>query len=383
MKTLLIVLCAAVCVCGQALAPQTIANPSAPGSLQPNWSVTPEGRPLLSWIEPLKGGGYALRYAINGANGWSEAHTVASNRRFFRQPAEVPEVMAMSGGMWMAHWVEMPSDESEAEFVYLSTSPDGVKWTPPVMVNKDKSQVEHGLVSMVASGNGEASLLWLETPKGEDGPAYLMRSVVNASGKVLNEERLDPDVCQCCPTAVARTAKGLLVAYRGHTPQDIRDINVIRFENGKWTQPKNVHADGWHLNACPTNAAAVAARGDKVALAWFTGAQDNPRVYVIFSADGGATFGNPVVASSGHAFGYTSVALGEDGTAIVSWLQQGDGGTTQVLARTVPSTGAAGPVLKVAEGGRMALGYPRVFHEGAESWIAWGGTNIQTARLKK
>ena len=63
----------------------------------------------------------------------------------------------MSDHLWMAHWVENV-ESSEAEFVYVSSSPDGAHWSAPVMVNKDRSQVEHGLVSMAASGNNEAAV---------------------------------------------------------------------------------------------------------------------------------------------------------------------------------------------------------------------------------
>ena len=370
---------------GQALTPQTTPNPAAAGSLQPQWSVTPDGHALLSWIEPMNNGGYALRYAVRGRSGWPEARTIVSNRHFFRHPAEVPEVMMLNDHLWMAHWVENVAD-SDAEFVYVSSSTDGIHWSAPIMVNKDRSQVEHGLVSMIGSGNQEASLFWLETPQGEDGPGYLMHSVVNAKGQAIQEERLEPDVCNCCPTAVVRTAKGLLVAYRDRTKDDIRDISVLRFENGKWSQPKNVHADNWKLNACPTNAAAVAARGDRVALSWYTGAQNSPRVQAIFSSDGGATFGKPVVVSTGHAYGYTSIALAEDGAALVSWLQQGENNAARVLARAVTSAGAAGPVVQLAQGGRMALGYPRVVSAGTETWIAWGdpkASRVDTALLKR
>jgi hypothetical protein len=375
----------ALCAFGQTLTPDTVSNPAAAGSLQPNWSATPDGHAVLSWIEPAKNGEFALRYAVRGANGWSEARTVVANRHFFRQPAEVPEVMALSDHLWMAHWVEMPMESSEAEFVYVSTSTDGTHWSPPTMVNKDRSQVEHGLVSMVASGNNEASLFWLETPQGEDGPGYLMHSVVNAAGAPIKEERLESDVCNCCPTAVTRTAKGLLLAYRDRTKNDIRDISVMRFENGHWSQPKNVHVDNWKLNACPTNAASVSARGDRVALSWYTSAQDSPRVQVVFSTDDGATFSKPVVVSTGHAYGYTSVSLADDGTAYVSWLEQGEGNAARVLVRAVKSTGTAGPVLQVAQGGRSAVGYPRVLNVGSETWIAWGdpkSPKVQTALLK-
>ena len=35
-------------------APETIANPSATGSLQPSWSLAQDGSPMLSWIEKAK-----------------------------------------------------------------------------------------------------------------------------------------------------------------------------------------------------------------------------------------------------------------------------------------------------------------------------------------
>ncbi|HLK50151.1 MAG TPA: sialidase family protein, partial [Bryobacteraceae bacterium] len=329
---LLLILSAAVPAFPQTKA-EAVQNPSAPGSLQANWSATPDGSPLMSWVEPSKGGSLSLRYAVFRGGKWSDPQTVAANRHFFRHPAEVPEVIEISDKQWMAHWVEMPNESSEAEFVYVSSSTDGMHWSMPLMAHKDKGQVEHGLASMAVSPNGEISVFWLHTPEGEDGPGYLMRTVVDANGKEIKEERLDDDVCNCCPTAVAKTSKGLVVAYRDHSPDDIRDIAVIRLENGKWSPSKIIHADNWKLNACPTNAAAVAARGDKVAVAWYTGAQNTPKVQVAFSTDGGATFGKPTVVSTGHAFGYTSLALDDQGNAAISWLEQGGAAGARVLGR--------------------------------------------------
>jgi hypothetical protein len=383
MKTTLILLfvCAPFAV-PQSFRAEALDNPAAPGSLQPNWSAAPDGSVVLSWIEPSKGDSYSLRYAVRRGAAWSEPHTIAANRHFFRQPAEVPEVIALGDKQWLAHWVEMPNESSEAEFIYTSSSADGVRWTPPVMAHQDRSPVQHGLASMIPSGPNEASIFWLEALHGEDEPTYLMRTIVDASGKEIREERLAGDVCSCCPTAVVKTAKGLLLAYRDHTPQDIRDISILRFENGRWSQPKNLHADNWHINACPTNAAAVAAKGDRVAVSWFTGATDPPKVEIAFSSNSGSTFTEPTTVSTGLAFGYTSIALDDDGSANVSWLEQGAGGTARVLVRRVSPTGTAGPVLEVAKGGRMSLGYPRVQHAGADTFIAWGGAKLQTARLQ-
>jgi len=383
MKTTLILLLACSPFAFAQFKAEPFTNPAAEGSLQPNWSVAPDGSVIFSWIEPGSDDLYSLRYAVRKGGAWSAAHTIAAHRHFFQQPAEVPEVIAVSDKQWLAHWVEMPNEASEAEFIYTSSSTDGVHWTMPVMAHKDRSQVQHGLASLIPSGPNEASIFWLEALHGEDEPTFLMRTIVDASGKEIREEKLDGDVCACCPTAVAKTAKGLLLAYRGHTPQDIRDINILRFENGKWSQSKNLYADKWHLNACPTNAAAVAAKGDHVAVSWFTGASDPPKVEIAFSSNSGADFTQPTTLSTGHAFGYTAISLDEDGSAIVSWLEQGTGGNTRVLVRRVDTAGKAGPVLEVGKGGRMSLGYPRIVHSGADTFVAWGGEKLQTARLSR
>jgi hypothetical protein len=360
-----------------------LSNPSGAGSLQPNWSVAPDGAAVFSWIEPSSGGSFALRYAVRHGATWSAATTIASNRHFFHHPAEMPEVLALPGGHWFAHWVESPGGDSDAEYVYVASSTDGAHWTMPLQAHHDHSAVQHGLASMIANPDGGGSIFWLEALKGEDNPVALKRTIVDASGKEVREEVIQGDVCGCCPTAVAKTSKGLLLAFRAHTKEDIRDIAVTRLENGKWSTPKIVNADNWEINACPTNAASVQAKGDHVAVAWFTGAQDKPRELMAFSNDAGSTFTKPVALSTGHAFGYTAMALDEDGGAIVSWLEQSPEGA-KVLVRRVTPAGAAGPVLEVAKGGKMALGYPKLFHNGGETFIAWGSTKqVQTASLTK
>jgi hypothetical protein len=158
----------------------------------------------------------------------------------------------------------------------------------------------------------------------------------------------------------------------------------MRFENGKWTASKNLNPDNWKINACPTNAAASVAKGDNVAVSWFTGAGTTPHVQAILSTDDGVTFGKPVMVSTGHAFGYTSITSDDQGGAFVSWLEQSAKGA-KILVRQVTSAGVAGPVVQVAEGGRSTLGYPRILRAGGETWVAWagGGSKIQTAKLVK
>lgn len=369
---------------GQTIKLEPIANPAPQGSIEAHWGLASDNSPLLSWIESMNGS-HSLRYSIRRNGQWTEPRTIVANRSFFRQPAESPSVIGFPNGALLAEWVETAEAASEAEYIYISPSKDGVQWTAPVMANRDKSPVQHALVSVAASGNQEASLIWLEALKGEDDPSQLKRTIVSSDGKVVKEEVLEPDVCTCCPTSIVKTARGLLVAYRGHTPKDIRDINIERFENGRWLPAKILNPDRWEINACPVNGASAAARGDRVAIAWYTEGDDKPRVQLVFSSDGGATFGKPILMNTGNALGHASAALTDDGGAFVSWIEEGEK-SARVLARFVPASGAAGPVTQVAEGSLQSLGYPRLLDAGKETWIAWGNSanaKVQTARLAK
>jgi hypothetical protein len=381
--SLLLFLAAGACGFAQTLKPVAITNPSVAGSIQPNWAVAADGSALLSWVEPAKDGTYTLRYAARKGAAWSEARTIASGRNFWRHPAEVPELVTLGDGTLLAHWVEKGKESSDAEFILVSSSTDGIHWTAPVMAHKDRTQVQHGLASIVASGPKEASILWLQALKGDDGPVSLMRTIVGADGKEIKEEELDKNTCECCPTSVVKTGKGLLVAYRGRTAKDIRDINILRFENGKWSASKNLNPDKWEITACPVNAASAAAKDNRVAISWYTEADDMPRVQLVFSSDAGATFTKPTVVSTKDTLGYASTALSSDGGAFVSWIEEGEK-SSSVKVRLVSPAGVAGPVVQIAEGARAGLGYPKLVQAGSDTWIAWGDakTGIKTAQLK-
>lgn len=370
---------------GSALAQSKVepsANPAGPGSSQVNLSVTQDGSPLLSWIEPAKDDSFALRYSVFKGTQWSAPRTIAAHRKFFHHPAEMPNMTALKDGTLMAEWIEQPKEDSEAEFLYVSASPDGVKWSTPAMASHDKSEAQHGLASIVATGDHEASIFWLQALKGEDGPVSLMRSVMGSNGIETKEEDLDSDVCSCCPTSVVKTARGILVAYRDHTKDNIRDISVIRLENGHWTASKNVYPDKWQIDACPVNAASAAAKGDKVAIAWYTAAGDKPRVEFASSGDDGATFSKAATVSTGEAYGYASTAVDDAGGAYVSWLERGNG-SARLLVRHVSAAGVPGPAIQVATGTRKDLGYPHILHAGSDLWIAWNSSSkVETARLK-
>ena len=100
-------------------------------------------------------------------------------------------------------------------------------------------------------------------------------------------------------TAVAMTARGPLLAYRDRGDDEVRDIAVTRLENGGWTAPKPVHADGWKIDACPVAGPALAAAGDTVAVAWYSEAGGTPTLrHVAAMLTGKGSFSRAFMARS-------------------------------------------------------------------------------------
>jgi hypothetical protein len=179
------------------------------------------------------------------------------------------------------------------------------------------------------------------------------------------------------------TANGLLVAYRDRSDDEIRDIALVRYENGIWTTPRIVHADNWNISGCPVNGPALATDGKNVVLAWFTAPNAEPKVFVTFSSDEGVTFGSPIRVDKGKPLGRIDVELLPDGSAVVLWMEYGED-ETRLLARRVLQDGTQSNTLLVSPiSAERASGYPRIARVGNELYFAWteltGGKKVRMA----
>lgn len=372
-----------------------------PGSGQPNLFAVPDGRVLLTWHQPNGSGGYDLKIAERHRGTWSEPKTVAAGRPFFVNWADFPSAVELEDGSWVVHWLEKVAASTYAYHVYVAISRDrGESWTLQVVPHRDRSPTEHGFVSMVPWAGG-AALVWLDgremrggdPPGGEgtsagDGGAMTLRFTTLASDGSLGEEiLLDRRTCECCQTAMVRTAGGLLVAYRDRTEEEIRDIFAVRLAGGTWTEPRRVAEDDWHFPACPVNGPALSARGDSVAIAWFTGSGGEPKVYVAFSNDGGASFGTPIRVDGGRPVGRVDVELLPGGAALVSWLESA-AERAEIRVRRVTANGESGRHRVVALSSEArSSGFPRMVLVGEELVFAWvapgeeGGVRVASFEL--
>jgi hypothetical protein len=183
---------------------------------------------------------------------------------------------------------------------------------------------------------------------------------------------VDSRTCDCCPTAVAATGRDLLVAYRDRSPDEIRDIAVVRFDGERWSSPTRVYADDWQIPGCPVNGPALASDGRRlVALAWFTAPRGQARVSVAFSADAGTTFARPMPVSGAVPLGRVSLVLLPDGSAIVGWIEQ-LGTNAEFRVRQVGPEGPRGEAVRIATlSASRASGYPRMVRSQDTLVLAW------------
>jgi hypothetical protein len=194
---------------------------------------------------------------------------------------------------------------------------------------------------------------------------------------------LDLRVCECCPTAVAVTSEGPIIAYRDRSPAEVRDIFVTRLEKGKWTEPKAVAAEGWTFPACPVNGPALAARGRNVAIAWFQAKDGDPKSLAAFSTDAGRTFGSPVRLNQEGSLGRVDVDWLPDGAAAAAYIDLTGNRAEFRVKRVEPGGVVSAPVTIANLANNRSSGYPRMALYGEELVFAWvdreGGSTVRTA----
>jgi hypothetical protein len=347
----------------------------------------------MSWLEPAGDSTTALRFAVHDGSRWSDPRTIRSGRDFFVNWADFPSIEVVGPRHLVAHWLQRTGTGSYAYGVRIAQSRDGgATWSAPVTPHRDTGQTEKGFVTMWPE-RGNVGAVWLDGRKMGMPAAsrvremMLVSTTLDAKGAIGAESAVDQRTCDCCQTAAAMTSRGPVIVYRDRSPDEIRDIYVVRRVRGAWTQPSAVHNDGWRINACPVNGPAIAARGDTVVVAWFTAANDSARVKVAYSHDAGATFASPIVADAGNPAGRVDVMLLRDGSALVSWIERTAADTAAVLARRVSVRGERGAPITIAiSSAARASGFPRMALTREHVVFAWTEpgrpTRVRAARLK-
>jgi hypothetical protein len=388
-----IIVAAAIAAAVPAPSVNELKSPAPPDSGQPNLTVGADGRVLLSWIEPGQPNGYVLRFSTRGPQGWSAPKTIARGTNWFVSDADVPSTAALADGTLAAHWFVKPAGvgpASEAYDMNLAFSKDGgATWSKPVMPHHDGTKRQHGFVSLIPTPDGKLAAIWLDgrnMASEEEGDMALMYTTIAANGTIGPEVEIDKRTCECCKTSLTSTPGGLVAVYRDRSDKEIRDIAIVRYANGKWSQPQILANDGWEIDGCPINGPAVSSNGKSLAVTWFTAPDDKPQVYALLSNDSGATFGKKIRIDEGKALGRVDVISRAAGGAVVSWVERGAKGSEIRIREVAPNGTAAAPITVSGATGVASGAFPRMVRSGDDIVIAWtDGANppqVRTAIVK-
>lgn len=336
-----------------------ITFPVPTQAFSPRVTATRDGRVLLTWLEAMDGRLSALRSAFlrNGAR--TPRVTIVNSQPFSRHPSESTNVVALSERNLIAYWSQKPPNDKSLERevdVYFSVSTNGgLSWGTPQLVNEPGTGEENSYRSAAAGDGNHAELIWLDgTNWKKQNRVRLMSRTVQPDGSATKGTVLDEDTCTCCPTSLALTEKGLIAAYRGHTPEDIRAIEVARNVGGQWLQPRMPHADQWHFAGCPVNGPHLDTAGSRVALSWFSPSEDQPKVRLAFSEDGGLSFASALRVDEGSAIGRAQMVLLPGHSALAFWLES-KSGTTRLVGRRIRDEERLDAVFEVAHGAGLGL----------------------------
>lgn len=341
----------------------------------PNLFVNAEGEATLTWIEQTADTFAQLKMAQLIDYSWAKPKTIAQGSNWFVNWADFPAFAQFPGSNspMAAHWLQKRAAGTFDYDVRVAISEDdGQQWSDSFILHRDSIAAEHGFVTLLPIGQDRVFATWLDgrntkigTPESSTGHGHggggamtLRTAEFDAQGNLYEEQELDARICDCCQTDAVITDQGPIIVYRDRSEQEIRDISIVRKVRGTWSDPQHIGNDHWQINGCPVNGPAIAAYEDQVAIAWFTMAADTAKVQVVFSQDGGASFGMPIHIDAGNPLGRVDIVFTEKDQVLVSYIEDTEE-NTQVRILPVFQNGIVGAaVAEISMNAARKSGFP-------------------------
>ena len=312
---------------------ESIQFPYGNNNAQPNL-VSKDGNLTLSWISSVENQEAVLLYTQYKDNSWSEPVRITSGSDWFVNWADFP-ANAINGNLLLTSYLKKSASETYTYDILLNLETlSGNKIKDNFLLNTDGIKAEHGFVSMIPNNSSGFYVTWLDgrntviNTKETHHKAMTIRfAEITNTGEIINETQLDATTCDCCQTSIALSSEGPIVVYRNRSEDEIRDIYITKYRNGIWEQPVPVFNDGWEINGCPVNGPKVVVNRTTTAVAWFTAADDNPKVNLSFSLSDKDEFNLPIQLNDLDAIGRVDVAFLNSKEVIVSYIEFDDNAT--------------------------------------------------------
>jgi len=367
-----------------------------PGTHCANLASAPDGTVHLTYYGPPPLGAAAgartlwLTSLPAGATEWTPPRPIVTTPLLQENWADFASVVTGADGALTAQWFQRAAPDARGYDGWYSRSEDGGRsWRSP-------ARLGHEFVALAPLAAGDTLAVWLEgahphhaggtghpaaAPKAAHGGGMrLLGRILAPDGTAPRDWVLDPEVCDCCQNTAVTLGDGrVFVAYRGRTRGEIRDNRYLIFDpaTASWSRAATLREDGWVIPACPVNGPAADALGEALAVAWFTAAGGQPRIHARHSVDGARTLGEPQGIDLGQPMGRLDTVMLRDGSAVVTWLEAGSGGSEAgIYARRIfPGGGLSAPSLVAASSRARSSGFPRTARHGPDAvLVGWTQT---------
>ena len=342
---------------------------------------------FLSWVtseDSLS----TLYYSKFNQTTWSQPEAIISGTDWFVNWADFPQIAENKGNI-LTSFLQKSASGTYTYDVKLNLYNDSTKtWKKNFLLHSDGTQSEHGFVSIKPIGNA-FFVSWLDgrntksvdsghqTHKTGGGAMTLRGAMVGFNGEIFNEMELDDRVCDCCNTAVVTYGTGMIsVAYRDRSEEEIRDISLKTLGMHNRIGSKTIGNDQWKIEGCPVNGPAIDVYENSIALAWFTGANEEGKVNVAFSPN----YQNPFRIDSGNATGRVDIVMFSETEATVLWMEpKGDEEVIQLMK--INQLGEKGTTITIAKtSSERASGFPQLERVADTLYVAW---TISTKSISK
>ena len=374
------------------IAVNEMSPPVSEDSMQPYLSANGSVL-LMSWTEQENDSVFALYFSKFNNGKWSEKSVIKQGENWFVNWADFPSIYGNNENL-ISYYLEKSDAETYAYDIFLRQSADsGKHWDIENKLHSDTTKTEHGFVSLTPSDTDSFFITWLDGRNtkstghdhahGESGGAMQIRvAEVMSDGDIKNEFELDSRTCDCCQTSTSLTEDGPIVVWRDRSEQEIRDIYYSKFKDGNWSKPKPVFQDNWKINGCPVNGPKVAVSGNSVAVAWFTAADNIPKVNLSFSKDMGNNFMDPIEINQVKAIGRVDLLMLDQETALISWMESSE----DMALLKIAKVGIDGNIEKIFTVGEIAAsrstGFPQMELVDGQIYMAWNDLKNDKTKVK-
>jgi len=140
-----------------------------------------------------------------------------------------------------------------------------------------------------------------------------------------------------------------LILYRNDNPEGALDIMALRLWQGTWSEPQSVGREGWRPSERGFLPPSSVSLPPWAVVAWFTAADDEPRILLSSSPDAGRLWTSSRRVDLGRPRGNPDLVMADDGTTLVSWFEEEGADESQpaglFLRRFSPGWGTLAPAL--------------------------------------